>query len=476
MYSKSQIPAGLLGSYYAARQTAGQYRSCAVTAQYHFTSPLEKFIKLLKYALKRNIQRHPPLSYGLLDRTKTSEAQFWRQEKIHWEDVVELHHVEEGDGDEILSAELGKAHEYLFTDQTRKPAWKLVVVVHGVESLTVDIIYLTQHAIADGLSCVAFHKSLYKYMMEGVSLSESDLIVNWPYVVPSSTPLPLPVEDFLTITPFTEQSKTATTATKTFPLNASEIWTGPPPYLPSAAAYASRLQILTIPSASVRQVLAKARNLNTTITALLHALVVIYLSTTHPTSPTFVSVTPYSLRSFTGISKDEMVNHINYIVSSWNPDIISTIRDAKDGSAEEFKASLAVGKQFREDIEAELELVAANCGGPTPLREIAAVSNHEESCRAAMNRKRSTTYEISNVGVVDFVASFPSTADQGIRLEKLVFSQCAMVVGPVIGLSAVSVRDGPLVISFCWQEGALEEGFMKRMVSFLKERLLALKD
>ncbi|KAH8815028.1 alcohol acetyltransferase [Xylogone sp. PMI_703] len=475
MGSYSGIPAGILGRHYAARQTAGHYRSCAVTAQYHFTLSLQSFISLLKYALNKNLQRHPVLSYGLLNRTEESDAQFWRQEKIRWEDVVELRHVEDNDGDAILSNEIGKAHEYLFVDQTRKPAWKLFVVVHGTESLAVDLIYVSQHAISDGLSCVAFHKSLYGYLMQGILLSESDLAVEWPYVVLSSTPAPLLVENFLNITPAIEKSETATIATtKSDKTNGPEIWTGPKPHLPSHAAYASKLQILTIPGANVRQILAKARHLNTTITALLHALLVIYLSRTHPASPTFVAVTPYTLRPFTKISKDEMVNHISYIVSTWDRNVISAIRNAKPDAVDDFEASLPIAKQFRDEIETELKLIEAECGGPAPLREAAAVTDHVAACNAAMNRKRSTTYEISNVGVADFGPSFPGDGKQVLRLEKLVFSQCGMVVGPAIGLSVVSLRDGPLVVSIGWQEGSLEEGFVTNMTSFLKERLLSL--
>lgn len=373
------------------------------------------------------------------------------------------HHDELREEDEVLSQELGKAHELLFTDQDRKPAWKLIVVIHGGEGRrTIDIIYLSQHAIADGLSCVAFHKSLYNYLLEGLSLPRLDLLAEWPYIVPSNTAVLHPVEDFLTVTP----SSPSTTETDKL-----EIWTGPPPYLPSTTTYGSRVHILTIPTTSVREIQEGSRTLHTTVTSILHALTVTYLSHAVPTSDTFTGVTPYSLRPFTGVTKDEIVNYIGYIVSTWKPETVSSIRKAKAGSPEEFHASMLIGKQFREEIEAELKTVsAADGGGPTILRELAAVTDHMAAGRAALSSgKRGGTYELSNVGVADFGAG-----NEDLRLEKLVFSQCGMVTGPVIGLSVVSVKEGPLVITIGWQDGALEEEFVKGLATFLKERLIKL--
>lgn len=46
------------------------------------------------------------------------------------------------------------------------------------------------------------------------------------------------------------------------------------------------------------------------------------------------------------------------------------------------------------------------------------------------------------------------------ELERLVFTQCGMVVGAAFGCSVVSVRDGPLVLGFTWQQGVVDEALM----------------
>jgi hypothetical protein len=61
-----------------------------------------------------------------------------------------------------------------------------------------------------------------------------------------------------------------------------------------------------------------------------------------------------------------------------------------------------------------------------------------------------------------------------VRLEKLVFTQCAMPAGPPIGCSVASVRDGPLVLSLHWQEGAIEERLVDEIIAYFERRLLSM--
>src|SRR5262249_29462044 len=133
---------------------------------------------------------------------------------------------------------------------------------------------------------------------------------------------------------------------------------------------------------------------------------------------------PYSLRPFAGVTNDEVLNYIGYIASTWNPEIISSIRAAKEASTEEFHASLLIGKQFREEIEVELKAVStADGGGPTILRELATVTDHVAAGQTALlSGKRGCTYELSNVGVADFRTTTGDTGNEALQLEKLVFS------------------------------------------------------
>jgi hypothetical protein len=79
-------------------------------------------------------------------KSDTSDAHFARLPYINWEDVFELKStkalIEEQNA--TLEKEIGIVHEHLWTDQTRKPGWKLVVIKYDtfVESskLKIDVI------------------------------------------------------------------------------------------------------------------------------------------------------------------------------------------------------------------------------------------------------------------------------------------------------------------------------------------------
>ena len=85
-------------------------------------------------------------------------------------------------------------------------------------------------------------------------------------------------------------------------------------------------------------------------------------------------------------------------------------------------------------------------------------------------KERECTYELSNIGQV----SMPSEPSDGqVKLVKLVFTQCGMVVGPAFGCSVVSFLEGPLVLSLHWQEGIVGEDLMAGLRDYLERRLVS---
>jgi len=123
-----------------------------------------------------------------------------------------------------------------------------------------------------------------------------------------------------------------------------------------------------------------------------------------------------------------------------------------------------VAQQFHSEISDELARVLVQ--GPKALVELAQISDFDAFCEEGMKGERGYTYEVSNVGLV----KIPERPE--VKLEKLVFTQCAMVAGPAFGCSVISTTDGPLVLSLTWQEGVLEEEFVRGMKAFLEARLL----
>lgn len=83
-------------------------------------------------------------------------------------------------------------------------------------------------------------------------------------------------------------------------------------------------------------------------------------------------------------------------------------------------------------------------------------------------KARTDSFEFSNVGV--FKA--PKGGRDGEEVWKVgrcIFSQCGAVTGAAIGVSVVTGGDGCIVVGFSWLEGIVDNVFMAKVMSGLKE-------
>jgi hypothetical protein len=174
------------------------------------------------------------------------------------------------------------------------------------------------------------------------------------------------------------------------------------------------------------------------------------------------------MRRFSGVSDDEIVNHISYITTQWRDPLISSSRSILEGSKEEEELLQCITKQYRSEINSELASVPHK--GPGALIEISKIQDFDKFCEEGMEKKRGYTYELSNVGAV----AFPERpkGSEGIELEKLVFTQCGMVAGPAFGCSVISVTGKPLVVSLHWQQGIVEDKLITDLARYIERRLL----
>ncbi|KAF7894481.1 uncharacterized protein EAF01_009932 [Botrytis porri] len=476
------FPAGLLGTYYSTRHELGLYRSCAVTSHYIFTPrtphPTAELTSRLQHALHKTIKTHPSLCHGLLPRSKSPNlpARFKRLSQISWDDLVSISSLttssDAASPEKRLCEELGVAHEMLFRDQETTPAWKLRVFVHEVEDQTykVYILFVVNHAIADGLSCAAFQRTLH----EQLSLATVEIVeksdVQWPYIVPDTIGKPIAIEDAMEISPPGYESLAPNTAALTLTdQKEEEMWTGNFPNMPTLESYKSLVLLVTIPPEKVPQILQISRRLKITVTGYLHGLITRYLARTAITNNQLglKACTPYSLRKFSKLPLSEIANHVAYMTTTWDAELLNEIRHAEEESPEEESLIATIGRQITHEISTHLSRIEAG-GGVPQLRKVAKIPDLESYCREGMSAERSESYELSNLGVVR-MKRVPE--ENPLKLNGLVFSQCGMVFGAPIGCNVVNLEGGPLVISLTWQKGGVESKVMEGLQRFLKKRL-----
>ncbi|KAL9561659.1 hypothetical protein ACKAV7_014215 [Fusarium commune] len=359
--------------------------------------------------------------------------------------------------DELLSTELETGHSELWPEN--KPAWKVVVMKHTSNcksgpSLRLHIAFFAHHAIADGLSGVAFHASF----MSNLKL-ETPMPAQWPLELNEVQGPPPIIEERVDC--LSCDCSSCTTPDK----SDEPVWGGGPISATPIVNYESRVRIVTVPAALFSDLLRKCKQANVTVTGLLHAIICSSLNNSIKEDiPGFRAFTPFSVRLHTGASETEIVNHISYLTSYVSHEDLQKTEDCQHGSTTEEEHILDLARRFSNEVAIKVKEFPHG----SMATKLSQVQDILQDCQSQGGTKRRYTYELSNLGSV---SSICPPEGSGIKLDKLVFTQCGFVAGPALGFNCVSARGGDFTISITWQSGVVAESVVEGVAQELQTRL-----
>ncbi|KAF4334076.1 branched-chain amino acid aminotransferase [Fusarium beomiforme] len=427
---------GVLGEYYSARHTLGQYRSACVTATYLFPNDSQDLLdQALEYALQATIRQHAGLRYGISYETKDGIPLYKQIHIFDRNDVLEVIAGKEVAGkscdrsDELLSRVLEKGHAELWSQN--KPAWKVVIIKHMSDSfdespsITLDIAFFAHHAVADGLSGIGFHASLMKNF-EIKSLSDSP--PRWPMVLDEIQNPPPAIEECI-------DCLSCHCTCCSSPDSCDEaVWAGNPIPPAPTVNFESRVRILTVPAGQVIEILRHCRLAKVTLTGLLHSIICTSLNKSIKEQvPGFRSVTPFSVRRHTGASDTDIVNHISYLTSYVSQNEMHNINNCPQGSADEEEHIIGLARRFTNEVATKVKEYPH--GGMVTRQS--KVKDTLLACQSQGGTERLYTYELSNLGAI--LNIYPPEGSD-IKLERLVFTQCGFVAGPALGFNCGGIH------------------------------------
>ncbi|KAF5975110.1 hypothetical protein FCOIX_7837 [Fusarium coicis] len=470
MANHAPVTLGVLGRYYSARHTLGQYRSACVTATYNISLPndssLGELDNAFEYALQATIRLHAGLQYGVSGEKEAGVPLFRQIRTFNRQDVLKVIDSQDVNGNDgkggsatgdPLSKVLESGHSAPWIEN--KPAWKVVVVKHTSNlgsglSLRLDIAFFAHHAIADGLSDVAFHASL----MSNLKL-DTPMPAKWPLELNEVQDPPPTIEERVDC--LSCNCTICTTPDKSY----EPVWGGGPISAAPTVNYESRVRIVTLPAPPFSALLRKCKQANVTVTGLLHAIICASLSiATKEDVPGFRAVTPFSTRQHTGASEAEIVNHISYLTSYVSQEELQKLRDYNQDSTNSDEHIIELGGRLSNEVATKVKEFPHGSMA-TKLRQVHDVL-HE--CQSQGGTERRYTYELSNLGSV---SSICPPEGSGIKLERLVFTQCGFVAGPALGFNCVSARGGDFTISITWQKGIVDDSIVEDVARDLETRL-----
>ncbi|KAH8722889.1 alcohol acetyltransferase-domain-containing protein [Phaeosphaeriaceae sp. PMI808] len=499
-------PIRVMGSheaYQTAMHTLDQYRGTVVACRYSPPPDLAKLDALATLkssvvnALAQVVLQQPHLHVGITGEHSRHPA-FVRLGQLDLRDHVEWRSCDDdGHFEQVYVDTMQLQLDSKFDHISTRPGWRLVVL-HRPEANTLDMLYVWNHSHHDGMSGSIFHRHLLRALNE-TSDQTAVLIdtsaANWTLELPDDTDkLPpngeilcaWPLEPLFLLKWFYNDFKPVSF----FPASPHATWARI-----QCTPYATRFRTFTINPNTVAKLVAVCRLHSTTVTGLMHALVLVSLTASlKPASGKgFASRTPYDLRHFLPVStpnypwlvpKETMCNYDSVLDHEYEPELVATIREKMAENAADTTNTTATDTnsctRLPNDVVDTIWAVSARIRGEIAARlasgsrnDLLAVMGYCPDWNSQQQREarrtRYLSWLVTNLGVLD--GGSGEKDSWSLRRAELVLS--AEVPSAAISLSIMTVKDEQMCVTCSWQEGVVEErvgeGLLRDLEAWVNE-------
>lgn len=478
-------------SYSTSRHNLGFYRCVALTARYsvRLSSLGDRNLgAVIEHAVAQTILSHPVLQAGIVGEDTTT-PHFVYLPTLDLSELIDWEHVETGtpsDRDRTLQQVLETRHSRLWPELHRRPGYQFVILSptpanHAAEgSLSIDIVFAFHHGYGDGTSGVILQRALLEALNNPAPVMPSYDPVTHTLTIEQPVPLAPPQDalidfkiswSFLFKTLWDEFGPSFLKATPPEPA-----WTGKPI---TTNPEGTRLHFVSFPATTTSDILARCREHSTTLTPLLHILILHSLARRLPESAlggrrAFTSSTPISLRRLVPAGGkqgffDPATSIGVMLVSEDHRFSASAVAQARSSFSTDDESRVW---DLTASLAAELKRKVASLPNDDVTALMAWVSDWNARWRKMLGTERRHTWEVSNVGAAD-CSSGKDGGKVGWSMERMVFSQCASVAGSAFAVSVAGVRGGELAVTLSWQEGIVDDGLVDGVSRDLRAWLTA---
>jgi hypothetical protein len=448
-----------LEQYSTSRHQVGFYLNVAVAATYHLPDICDLPVKDYVYqASEIAIAEHPVLSAIVAD-DHTQDPYFVRLPQLDLDKIISLQDRKPGllgteaNGEPApdldLQTLLAREHNKPF--EAPNAFWRLCILLDKENEAQFTVVFVYHHAIGDGSSGKAFHQTFLRALGLTSNPEKTKSIIPTPQIplfpnIELISPMSLS---------FSYLAKKLFQA-KIYSRRPTGLWTG------SKVLNPTQTRVRLVPFS--KSLLSALRHLchaqDTTITAFLQTIFARAIFAHIPAEFTRLACTgAISCRRWLpAIVTDETMG---VWVQGFEE---SYLRDAVAISTTAFPWEEA--RRSKQTVQAVLR----NKGKDSSINLLQFVDDYqEELCLSKVGKEREGSFEVSNIGFVD-----SPTDPEKTRLQGMVFSQSASVMGNAIEFSVVTGGDGCLVVSVSWQEGVVEPELVNKVIESAKQEMYAL--
>ncbi|KAM0515193.1 hypothetical protein ACHAPE_006148 [Trichoderma viride] len=517
-------PLGHLECFQSALHLLGLYRSTIVTCQFTIPdefvdeSAQEQLMEKLEQAIAIAVLQHPFLQVGVVD--EDSKCPRW----VQLETINLAHHIQwqlliEGSAEEYQSLYNSSLREQLdtkFSNLQTRPAWRIVVLRSKGNLSHLDLMFVWNHPIADGMSGKIFQETVLRHLNDPVSVTERPLLQNH-VLRPSATAerLPPPMEKMAKF-PISLGFAAATAWQELKPSFLAGAQSTNATWAPiRLEPYETTQRIISLDNKSLQNILSACRQNKTTLTGLLHAAVLISLATqfVDKEAPAFASVTALNLRRHMPSSSEgplefeadqTMANFVSRQVHKFDETLVRKIRELaakcressipSNGNCEPSLQKLAgtdaltevlwaAAARVRGEIQERLDLGLKN----DIVGLMGLVGDWRSQMKQDLKKPRSVAWNVTNLGVMDGklgTAEIAQAQDannnnmpkgvsgsKGWSVSRAVFSLSADVTEAFIHISPMAIKAGDINIEISWQRGLIDDSICERLTAGVGEWL-----
>lgn len=494
--------------------TLGQYRGTVVSCRYAVPRALwglecrEKLRKTFESAIARTVLEHPLLQVGLIGANSRKPA--WTPlESIDFRHHVEWKSVEDVAELEPLYKDVMQHHlDAEFTNLESQPCWRITILHRSAEAESLQVVYSWNHANHDGMGGKIFHQYLLKYLNE---TSNDDNKKALPFL--KDRILKLPAATIAERFPPAQQDVTK------FPISADyifkELWHARPAILGSdrstqatwapirPSTYKTEFRTFSLNRDDLARVLVGCRAHKTTLTGLFHALCFATLTAQldKREAPAFVASTALNMRPFLPSRSPAypwlepnktLANLVSSMEHRFGKEIAARMRClVRDNDASNDEAPLdtelktliwQVAATVRSEIETRISLGIRN--DITGMMKF--VSDWRTYVQELSQKPRGDSWRVTNLGVLDGTlgAATPESQRQGQErdrgsrtdipygswsIDHAEFVLSAEMPAVALVVAPIAVKGGDIVVSFSWQDCAIEAAFGERFVANIEK-------
>ncbi|KAG0645721.1 putative alcohol acetyltransferase FCK4 [Hyphodiscus hymeniophilus] len=468
-----------------ARNHVKFYNNVAVTATYNVPRILlqqfgSRGIEGLVYAaLKENLSRQPILGVTIDDEGSTVPR--WR--RLSSIDLREIVNVVSADPNASADGWVQNSHRTLFPTTGELPLWR-VVVAFQESALTEEgshvsfaMGFFAHHAIADGLSCAAFHLTFLdalNSLVESPSAGPSDLnevamvnVPNLPLIPTLEMKAKLSISILFVLLEFI----------KAFIYNPIDSlnWSGPPVNADHPRPPIASTRSFSLTPAMVSKLIAKCRAEKTTITSLVTVLTARKLALMYPDHKSFTGTVPFSLRKFTGHSPKDMGVFVTNVTQTFSSEANPSTKHMSGAPSPKGKlpAAVADDEKLWDSARAFKRHLDENTASThnQHVNMLKFVSDYGSYFLGLLGTKRAHAFEVTNIGIVDGGVG----GEEGkATFDRVMFSAGGCAYGEPYVVFLATARNGYMNAAIGWQSVVVSDEEAKDLLGYLEREMRGL--